>query len=82
MLCSGSRNFGGFIFSITLKKLPPVFKHKFVQKYWHLVDLDNSGSLSFDEYKYMMAGFAAVDAGLVLKVRFAIVPRYLHFDDF
>ena len=42
--------------------------HKFVQKYWHLVDVDNSGSLNFDEYKYTMAGFAAVDAGLIIKV--------------
>ena len=25
--------------------------HKFVQKYWYLVDQDNSGSLNFDEYK-------------------------------
>ena len=47
--------------------------YKFVQKYWHLVDLDNSGSLSFDEYKYMMAGFAAVDSGLILKVRLEII---------
>ena len=42
--------------------------HKFVQKYWHLVDVDNSGSLNFDEYKYTMAGFAAIDAGLIIKV--------------
>ena len=42
--------------------------HKFVQKYWHLVDVDNSGSLNFDEYKYTMAGFAAIDAGLITKV--------------
>ena len=47
--------------------------YKFVQKYWYLVDLDNSGSLSFDEYKYMMAGFAAVDSGLILKVRLDII---------
>ena len=46
------------------------FIHKFVQKYWHLVDVDNSGSLNFDEYKYTMAGFAAVDAGLIIKVKF------------
>ena len=56
--------------------------HQVVQKYWHWIDIDHSGSLSFDEYKYMMAGFAAVDAGLVLKVRFEIIPRYLHFYDF
>ena len=43
--------------------------HKLVQKYWHLVDVDNSGSLNFDEYKYTMAGFAAVDAGLLIKVK-------------
>ena len=43
--------------------------YKFGQKYWHLVDQDNSGSLNYDEYKYTMAGFAAVDAGLIIKVR-------------
>ena len=42
--------------------------HKLVQKYWHLVDVDNSRSLIFDEYKYTIAGFAAVDAGLIIKV--------------
>ena len=56
--------------------------HKVVQKYWHWIDIDHSGSLSVNEYKYMMAGFAAVDAGLVIKVGFEIVPRYMHFDDF
>ena len=42
--------------------------YKFAQKYWHLVDQDNSGSLNFDEYKYTSAGFAAVDASLIIKV--------------
>merc|ERR1712137_1120457 len=33
-----------------------MYIYKFAQKYWHLVDQDNSGSLNFDEYKYTMAG--------------------------
>merc|ERR1712176_800890 len=40
--------------------------YKFGQKYWHLVDQDNSGSLNYDEYKYTMAGFAAIDARVIL----------------
>ena len=40
--------------------------NKVVEKYWYLIDLDHSGSLNFDEYKYIIAGMAAVDAGLVL----------------
>ena len=55
--------------------------NKVVEKYWYLIDLDHSGSLNFDEYKYMIAGMAAVDAGLVLKVRSEIIPRYFHVDD-
>merc|ERR1712126_632019 len=43
------------------------YVYKFASKYWHLVDQDNSGSLNFDEYKYTMAGFASVDAGLIIK---------------
>merc|ERR1711962_501881 len=43
------------------------FIYKFAQKYWHLVDQDNSGSLNYDEYKYTIAGFAAIDASLILK---------------
>ena len=48
------------------------FIYKFAEKYWHLVDQDNSGSLSYDEYRYTMAGFSAVDAGLIIKVRKSI----------
>ena len=44
------------------------YYRKFVNKYWHLMDNDNSGSLNFDEYKNTIAGFAMVDAGLILKV--------------
>ena len=55
--------------------------YNFVQKYWHLVDLDNSGSLSFDEYKYMMAGFAAIDSGLILKVSL-LSQQYFRFYDY
>ena len=43
--------------------------NKFVQKYWHLVDQDNSGSLNLDEYKYTMAGLALVMAQGQIKVR-------------
>jgi len=43
--------------------------NKFVQKYWHLVDQDNSGSLNLDEFKYTMGGLALVNAQGLIKVR-------------
>ena len=44
-------------------------KEKFAQNYWHLVDQDNSGSLTLDEYKYTLAGLALVNAQGQIKVR-------------
>ena len=51
--------------------------YSLVRDYRHLVDDDyrysswpySPLSLSFDEFKYIMAGLASVDAGLILKVR-------------
>ena len=52
--------------------------HDLIQDYYGLVDDGywssyhwryNPFSLSFDEFKYTMAGLASVDAGLILKVR-------------
>ena len=47
------------------------FLYKFGTKYWHILDsTDNEdGGLSYDEFKYAMAGFAATDAGLAIKDR-------------
>ena len=42
------------------------FLYNFGAKYWNVVDQDGSGSLSYDEYKYTMAGFAAIDARVIL----------------
>merc|ERR1739848_15851 len=42
------------------------FLYDFAGKYWDVIDQDNSGSLSYDEYKYTFAGFAATDAGTVM----------------
>merc|ERR1712235_217623 len=42
------------------------FLYNFGAKYWNVVDQDNSGSLNYDEYKYTMAGFAAIDARVIL----------------
>lgn len=57
----------------------PMYIYKFAQKYWHLVDEDQSGSLNFDEYRYTMAGFAAVDASVIIKVRkFEIFERFYY----
>merc|ERR1712088_270631 len=36
-------------------------------KYWNAVDQDGNGSLNYNEYKYTMAGFAAVDARVIIK---------------
>merc|ERR1711887_253171 len=35
------------------------FLYDFGVKYWNTVDADGDGALSYDEYKYTMAGFAA-----------------------
>ena len=43
------------------------FLYNFGAKYWNVVDQDGSGSLSYDEYKYTMAAFAATDAQVILK---------------
>ena len=42
------------------------FLYDFGVKYWDIVDADKSGSLDYDEYKYTMAAFAAVDARVIL----------------
>merc|ERR1711915_116086 len=42
------------------------FLYNFGVKYWALVDQDNSNGLNYDEYKYTMAAFAAVDARVIL----------------
>merc|ERR1712035_225176 len=46
--------------------LPHVL-YNFGVKYWNVVDQDGSSSLSYDEYKYTMAAFAATDAQVILK---------------
>merc|ERR1712136_437419 len=38
------------------------FLYNFGVKYWALVDQDHSNGLNYDEYRYTMAAFAAVDA--------------------
>merc|ERR1712099_173969 len=43
------------------------FLYDFGVKYWNVVDQDGSGGLDYDEYKYTMGGFAAVDARVILK---------------
>ena len=48
------------------------FLYDFGVKYWNVVDQDGSGGLNYDEYKYTMGGFAAVDARVILKVIFMI----------
>ena len=56
-----------------------------VRDYRRLVDDDYSSwpynplSLSFDEFKYTMAGLASVDAGLILKVRLFKSDFFLSF---
>merc|ERR1711937_17648 len=42
------------------------FLYNFGAKYWSLVDQDGSNGLNYDEYKYTMAAFAAVDARVIL----------------
>ena len=46
-----------------------VYYRDFINKYWHLIDVDGSGSLNFDEYKNQFVGFAMADAGLSLQVK-------------
>ena len=61
-----SRKIGSFL------KVPDfyqVYYRDFVNEYWHLIDVDGSGSLNFDEYKNQFVGFAMVDAGLSLQVK-------------
>ena len=43
------------------------FLYDFGVKYWDVVDYDNDGALNYDEYKYTMAAFAAVDARVIVK---------------
>ena len=43
------------------------FLYDFGVKYWNAVDQDGDGSLNYNEYKYTMAGFAAVDARVIIK---------------
>merc|ERR1711970_1200298 len=43
------------------------FLYDFGVKYWDTVDQDGSGGLNYDEYRYTMGGFAAVDARVILK---------------
>merc|ERR1711931_565179 len=42
------------------------FLYDFGVKYWSVVDADKDGALNYDEYKYTMAAFAAVDARVIL----------------
>merc|ERR1711997_909924 len=42
------------------------FLYNFAAKYWNTVDQDGSGSLSYDEFRYTLAGFAAVDARAII----------------
>jgi len=42
------------------------FLYDFGVKYWDIVDADKSGNLDYEEYKYTMAAFAAVDARVIL----------------
>jgi len=42
------------------------FLYDFGVKYWDVVDADKDGALNYDEYKYTMAAFAAVDARVIL----------------
>merc|ERR1712076_219690 len=41
--------------------------YDFAAKYFNNVDIDGNGSLNFVELKYTLAGFAATDAGVVMK---------------
>ena len=62
-----------------MHKLRKNYIYTLVRRYWRLIDNEYSSmsyswssyslSLSFDEFKYTMAGLASVDAGLILKVR-------------
>ena len=38
-----------------------------VAKYWYVIDADHSDSLSWDEWRYTQAAFAAVDSLVVLE---------------
>jgi len=38
-----------------------------VAKYWYILDPDHSDSLSWDEWRYTQAAFAAVDSLVVLE---------------
>ena len=42
------------------------FLYDFAAKYWDVVDVDYDNALSYDEYRYTMDGFAAVDARMIL----------------
>merc|ERR1719309_854876 len=42
------------------------FLYNFAAKYWSTVDQNGSGSLDYDEFRYTLAGFAAVDARVIL----------------
>jgi len=43
------------------------FLYDFGVKYFDVIDQDSTGSLSYDEYKYTIAGMAATDARVVMK---------------
>ena len=52
---------------VGMSEATQAFLYDFGVKYWSIVDRDGSGGLSFDEYKYTMGAFAAVDARVILK---------------
>ena len=46
-----------------------------------MVDQDGSGGLNYDEYKYTIAGFASVDAGLLIKKCDSNANGAIDYDD-
>jgi len=41
--------------------------YDFAKKYFSTIDLDGSGTINKEEYKYTMAGFAATDARVIMR---------------
>ena len=42
------------------------FLYKFAEKYWSVVDQNKDGALSYDEFRFTLASFAATDAGVII----------------
>jgi len=43
------------------------YMYDFAKKYFSTIDLDGSGTINKEEYKYTMAGFAATDARVIMR---------------